>query len=50
MARLCRLLSLGKPGRQGRVHLDLADLAAHGEGLIAILIPDKADEVCAPSS
>ena len=47
-ARLCRLLSLGK-GRAGKggCDLDLADLAAHAEGLIAILVPGRADETCA---
>jgi error-prone DNA polymerase len=37
-ARLCRLLSLGK-GRAGKAGCELhwADLAAHGEGLVAIL-------------
>jgi error-prone DNA polymerase len=46
-ARLCRLLSLGK-GRAGKAkcHLEWPDLAAYGEGLIAILIPDEADEEC----
>ena len=46
--RLCRLLSLGK-GRAGkaRCHLEWSDVAAYGEGLIAILLPDKADETCA---
>ena len=36
--RLCRLLTLGK-GRAGKAkcHLEWKDLAAHGEGLIAIL-------------
>ncbi|HRN83222.1 MAG TPA: error-prone DNA polymerase [Hyphomicrobium sp.] len=46
-ARLCRMLSLGK-GRAGKAkcHLEWPDLAAYGEGLIAILIPDEADEEC----
>jgi len=46
-SRLCRLLTLGK-GRagKGRCHLEWADLAAHGEGLIAVLLPDLADEEC----
>ncbi len=44
-ARLCRLLSIGK-GRAGKgaCHLDWADLAAHAEGLLAILIPDQPDD------
>lgn len=46
-SRLCRLLSLGK-GRAGkaRCHLEWDDLAAYGEGLIAVLVPDLADETC----
>jgi len=46
--RLCRLLTLGK-GRAGKAkcHLEWNDLVAYGEGLIAILVPDVADEVCA---
>jgi len=47
-ARLCRLLSLGKKrGGKAKCHLEWADLAAYGEGLIAVLIPDGADETCA---
>ncbi len=44
-ARLCRLLSLGK-GRagKGKCLLHFEDLAAYGEGLMAILVPDRADE------
>jgi error-prone DNA polymerase len=47
-SRLCRLLSLGKK-RAGKGKCDLAwpDLTAYGEGLIAILLPDTADEACA---
>ena len=47
-SRLCRLLSLGKK-RAGKAKCDLAwpDLAAYGEGLIAILVPDTADDECA---
>jgi error-prone DNA polymerase len=46
-ARLCRLLSLGK-GRagKGKCHLEWADLQAYGEGLIAVLVPDVADDEC----
>ena len=46
-ARLCRLLSLGKR-RSGKAkcHLEWSDLAAYGEGLIAVLVPDIADEPC----
>ena len=47
-ARLCRLLSLGKKrGGKARCLLDWADLVAYGEGLIAVLVPDEANEVCA---
>lgn len=47
-ARLCRLLSLGK-GRagKGRCHLEWADVAPACEGLIGVLIPDQADDLCA---
>jgi error-prone DNA polymerase len=47
-ARLCRLLSLGKK-RAGKAKCDLAwaDLVAYSEGLIAVLVPDEADEDCA---
>ncbi|WP_242218876.1 error-prone DNA polymerase [Shinella zoogloeoides] len=47
-SRLCRLLSLGK-GRagKGKCHLTWDDLVAYGDGLIAVLIPDMADETCA---
>ncbi|MBB1499695.1 error-prone DNA polymerase [Paracoccus sp. MC1862] len=46
-ARLCRLLTLGK-GRagKGRCRLDWPDLEAHAKGLIAVLVPDLADEAC----
>lgn len=45
-ARLCRLLSLGKRrGGKARCHLAWDDLAAYAEGLIAVLVPDGADEV-----
>lgn len=46
-ARLCRLLSLGKK-RAGKGGCTLAwtDLAAYAEGLLAILVPDIADEDC----
>ncbi len=47
-ARLCRLLSLGKRrAGKARCHLEWVDLLAYGEGMIAVLIPDKADDVCA---
>jgi error-prone DNA polymerase len=42
--RLCRLLTLGK-GRAGKGACDLAwhDVVAHGEGLIAVLVPEQPD-------
>ncbi|UXS05599.1 error-prone DNA polymerase [Agrobacterium tumefaciens] len=44
-SRLTRLLSLGKSrGGKAKCILDLTDLEAYGEGLIAILIPDEADD------
>ena len=47
-ARLCRLLSLGKQrGGKAQCKLDWADLIAYGEGLIAVLVPDEADDLCA---
>jgi len=47
-ARLCRLLTLGK-GRAGKRGCTLAwaDLAGHGEGLLAVLLPDAADAALA---
>jgi len=47
-SRLCRLLSLGK-GRGGKANclLDWADVETFSEGLIAILIADQADDLCA---
>src|SRR5258705_8798235 len=46
--RLCRLLSLGKKrGGKAKCRLDWSDLVAFSEGLIAVLAPDEADEICA---
>ncbi|TPL88540.1 error-prone DNA polymerase [Mesorhizobium sp. B2-3-12] len=46
-ARLCQLLSLGKKrGGKAKCILDWADLVAYGEGLLAVLVPDQADECC----
>src|SRR5271155_3793773 len=47
-SRLCRLLSLGKK-RAGKAKCDLAwaDLVTYGEGLIAVLVPNEADQDCA---
>ncbi|RWH52864.1 MAG: DNA polymerase III subunit alpha [Mesorhizobium sp.] len=46
-ARLCRLLTLGK-GRagKGKRRLEWTDLLTYGEGLIAVLVPDVADDEC----
>ncbi|WP_342250973.1 error-prone DNA polymerase [Sphingomonas sp. OTU376] len=47
-SRLTRLLSLGKArGGKGRCILDWSDIANHSEGLVAILVPDLADEATA---
>ena len=47
-SRLTRLLSLGKSrGGKGKCILDLSDLEAYSGGLIAMLIPDEADETTA---
>jgi len=46
--RLCRLLSLGKQrAGKAKCRLDWSDLVALSEGLIAVLVPNDADEVCA---
>ena len=46
--RLCRLLSLGKSrGGKGLCHLEWGDVVAYGEGLIAVLVPDVANDICA---
>src|SRR5260370_16203052 len=46
-ARLCRLLSLGKKrGGRAKCRLDWSDVVAYGDGLIAILVPDEADDTC----
>ena len=43
-ARLCRLLTLGKRrAGKGACQLDWNDLAAHGEGLVAVLMSDQPD-------
>jgi error-prone DNA polymerase len=47
-ARLCRLLSLGKRrGGKGKCILGWEDLASYAEGLMGVLVPDKADVTCA---
>jgi len=47
-SRLCRLLTLGK-GRTGKGGCDLtwADLAAGGDGLVVVLLPEEADTALA---
>jgi error-prone DNA polymerase len=47
-ARLCRLLSLGKQrAGKAKCRLDWQDVVAYVSGLIAVLVPDQADETCA---
>jgi error-prone DNA polymerase len=47
-ARLCRLLSLGKKrGGKAQCHLTWQDVVAYGDGLLAVMLPDEADENCA---
>ena len=44
--RMCRLLSIGKArAGKGACHLDWSDVADWTEGLLAILVPDRADAV-----
>ncbi|TDR34791.1 error-prone DNA polymerase [Aquamicrobium defluvii] len=46
--RLCRLLTLGKKrAGKGKCHLEWCDVVAYAEGLVAVLVPDFADETCA---
>ncbi|CCV16427.1 error-prone DNA polymerase [Mesorhizobium sp. STM 4661] len=46
-SRLCRLLTLGKKrGGKAKCHLEWSDLADYAEGLIAVLVPDRADDTC----
>jgi len=46
-SRLCRLLSLGKKrGGKAKCHLEWTDLIAYGDGLLAVLLPDHADDAC----
>src|SRR5690554_4076171 len=41
------VLNLGKKrGGKGKCHLEWTDVVAYGEGMIAILVPDMADETC----
>ncbi len=47
-ARLCRLLSLGKKrGGKGQCLLHWPDVLEFGQGLLAVFLPDQADEICA---
>jgi error-prone DNA polymerase len=47
-SRLTRLLSLGKSrAGKGKCILDLTDVEVYNEGLIAILVPDEADDIYA---
>ena len=46
--RLCRLLTLGKArAGKGGCTLGWRDVADHGGGLVALLVPDQADALCA---
>ena len=46
-SRLCRLLSLGKRrAGKAKCHLEWSDLVAYGDGLIAVLVPDLANNEC----
>jgi error-prone DNA polymerase len=47
-ARLCRLLSVGKKrAGKAKCHLEWADVVEWSEGLVAVLVPDEADDLCA---
>jgi error-prone DNA polymerase len=47
-SRLCRLLSVGKKrGGKAKCILNWDDLVDWSEGLIAVLVPDTADDICA---
>ncbi len=47
-SRLTRLLSLGKSrGGKGKCILNLEDVEAYSDGLIAVLVPDEADDAYA---
>ncbi|MDX3974306.1 error-prone DNA polymerase [Shinella sp.] len=46
--RLCRLLTIGKKrAGKGKCHLDWSDVVEWNEGLLAVLVPDEADETTA---
>jgi len=45
--RLCRLLSLGKErAGKGKCHIDWQDIKNWSDGLIAVFLPDAADDAC----
>ena len=47
-ARLCRLLSLGKKrGGKAKCNLHWSDVTAYAGGLVAVFVPDEADDTCA---
>ncbi|AJC79795.1 error-prone DNA polymerase 1 [Rhizobium etli bv. phaseoli str. IE4803] len=47
-SRLTRLLSLGKSrGGKGKCILDITDVESYNKGLLAILVPDEADDIYA---
>src|SRR3984885_6121542 len=47
-SRLCRLLSIGKKrGGKAKCILNWEDVVDWSEGLIAVLVPDTADDACA---
>ncbi|MEZ0170725.1 error-prone DNA polymerase [Microvirga sp. TS319] len=49
-SRLCRLLSLGKSrGGKGQCHLTWDDVATWNEGLLAVLLGDRADDMLGTS-
>ncbi|RFZ87656.1 DNA polymerase III subunit alpha [Shinella sp. WSJ-2] len=46
--RLCRLLTIGKKkAGKGKCHLDWQDVVEWNEGLLAVLVPDEADDTAA---
>lgn len=46
--RLCRLLTIGKKkAGKGKCHLDWQDVIEWNEGLLAVLVPDEADDTAA---
>nr|WP_298094687.1 error-prone DNA polymerase [uncultured Shinella sp.] len=46
--RLCRLLTIGKKkAGKGKCHLDWSDVVEWNEGLLAVLVPDEADDTAA---